>query len=171
MQGSNVKHFTTHQSFCVRACLTLIYFPFFPTFCAWKKNVKNGQKKKQISLYNINVSVYVRACVFVCVCVNGGKQKEIAGPGSAHCPGYAVKQKKKGCESLRETGCVQKFDFFSVLILLLIITNYYYCCSAERGGGFSLIFFVLKWNRPENVSGQPQLQSGVQRSASLTFFC
>lgn len=36
-QGSNVKHFTTHQSFCVRACLTLIYFYFFTFLCVDKK--------------------------------------------------------------------------------------------------------------------------------------
>lgn len=76
----------------------------------------------------------------MCACVCMAGNKEIAGPGSTHCPGYAVKKqnktKKKGCESLRETGCVQKFDFFCVNIII----NYYYYCSSERGGGFSLIF-------------------------------
>lgn len=56
---------------------------------------------------------------------------------------------------------------FSVLILLLIIIII--IAHQREEGDFHSFFFVLKWNRPENVSGQPQLQSGVQRDLVQMF--
>lgn len=58
-----------------------------------------------------------------------------------------------------------KVRFFSVLILLIIIIII--IAQQREEGGLHSFFFVLKWNRPEDVSGQPQLRPGVQSSAAI----